>query len=154
MEEKTLKTRQKGMNILEIKAGMPPSGDPGGRHRDRGSRGRKVVVIAPRSRNRAVTDKDQKTRWGNRIATRYPGANAPGSSRLSGPGQEASGSPAILGVKADHGESEMKVREVLVKVYEPGRLQMAWQQVRANAGAAGIDQMVFLHDSTVAFSRA
>ena len=35
----------------------------------------------------------------------------------------------------------MKVRDVLVKVYEPGRLQQAWQQVRTNAGAAGIDQM-------------
>ncbi len=35
----------------------------------------------------------------------------------------------------------MKIEEVLVKVYEPGRLQMAWQQVRKNAGAAGIDQM-------------
>ena len=35
----------------------------------------------------------------------------------------------------------MKEREVLVKVYEPGRLQMAWQRVRKNAGAAGIDQM-------------
>ena len=35
----------------------------------------------------------------------------------------------------------MKVREVLVKVYEPGRLQMAWQQVKKNAGAAGIDRM-------------
>jgi RNA-directed DNA polymerase len=35
----------------------------------------------------------------------------------------------------------MKVREVLVKVTEPGRLRKAWQQVRANAGAAGIDQM-------------
>ena len=35
----------------------------------------------------------------------------------------------------------MKVRDVLVKVLEPGRLQMAWQQVRKNAGAAGIDQM-------------
>ena len=35
----------------------------------------------------------------------------------------------------------MKVRELLVKVYEPGRLQRAWQQVRKNAGAAGIDQM-------------
>ena len=35
----------------------------------------------------------------------------------------------------------MKVTEVLVKIYEPGRLQAAWQQVRKNAGAAGIDQM-------------
>ena len=35
----------------------------------------------------------------------------------------------------------MKVNEVLVKVFEPGRLQMAWQQVRKNAGAAGIDQI-------------
>ena len=28
-----------------------------------------------------------------------------------------------------------------MKVYEPERLQLAWQQVRKNAGAAGIDQM-------------
>ena len=35
----------------------------------------------------------------------------------------------------------MKVTDVLVKVYEPGRLRTAWQQVRKNAGAAGIDQM-------------
>jgi len=35
----------------------------------------------------------------------------------------------------------MKVTEVLVKAYEPERLQAAWQQVRKNAGAAGIDQM-------------
>jgi len=35
----------------------------------------------------------------------------------------------------------VKVTEVLVKVFEPGRLQRAWQQVRKNAGAAGIDQM-------------
>ena len=46
----------------------------------------------------------------------------------------------------------MKVSEVLVKVFEPGRLQLAWQQVRNNVGAAGIDQ--FLHDFTFAFSRA
>jgi RNA-directed DNA polymerase len=45
------------------------------------------------------------------------------------------------------------VQDVLVKVYDPGRLQKAWQQVSKNAGAAGIDQM-FLHDFTVAFSRA
>ena len=35
----------------------------------------------------------------------------------------------------------MKAREVLAKVYEPRRLQMAWQQVKKNAGAAGIDRM-------------
>ena len=49
--------------------------------------------------------------------------------------------PVILDVKGDHGESEMKGNEVLVKVFETGRLQMAWQQVRKNAGAAGIDRM-------------
>jgi hypothetical protein len=62
------------------------------RHRDRGSGGREVVVIAQRSRNRAVTDKDQKTRWGKRIAQRYLGANALGSSSLPAPGQAASAS--------------------------------------------------------------
>ena len=90
-------------------------------------------------------DMDQKTRRESRIAKRYPSANAPGSNRLSGPGREAPSSPAILSVKGDHGESEMKVTEVLVKVFEPGRLQMAWQQVRKNAGAARIDQMISDH---------
>ena len=35
----------------------------------------------------------------------------------------------------------MKVTQVLVAVYEPGRLRAAWQQVKKNAGAAGIDRM-------------
>lgn len=35
----------------------------------------------------------------------------------------------------------MKLTDVLAKVYDPERLQLAWQQVRKNAGAAGIDQM-------------
>ena len=30
VEEKTLKTRQKGMNMLGSETSMPPSGDPGG----------------------------------------------------------------------------------------------------------------------------
>ena len=35
----------------------------------------------------------------------------------------------------------MKYKKVLERVYNPGRLRMAWQQVRKNAGAAGIDKM-------------
>jgi len=35
----------------------------------------------------------------------------------------------------------MKVTEILAKVYEPGRRQQAWQQVKKNAGIAGIDQV-------------
>ncbi|EFK07535.1 conserved domain protein, partial [delta proteobacterium NaphS2] len=35
----------------------------------------------------------------------------------------------------------MKQERVLERVYSLGRLRTAWQQVRRNAGAAGIDQM-------------
>ncbi len=35
----------------------------------------------------------------------------------------------------------MKETEVTERVCEPGRLRLAWQQVKKNAGAAGIDQM-------------
>jgi RNA-directed DNA polymerase len=35
----------------------------------------------------------------------------------------------------------VKHKKVLEKVYEPKRLQAAWQQVKQNASAAGIDQM-------------
>jgi len=35
----------------------------------------------------------------------------------------------------------VKQENVLERVYNPGRLRMAWRQVRKNAGAAGIDKM-------------
>jgi RNA-directed DNA polymerase len=35
----------------------------------------------------------------------------------------------------------MKVTNVMERVYDPKRLQEAWQQVKRNAGAAGIDEM-------------
>jgi RNA-directed DNA polymerase len=35
----------------------------------------------------------------------------------------------------------VKHEKVMERVYNPGRLRMAWQQVRKNAGAAGIDKM-------------
>ena len=35
----------------------------------------------------------------------------------------------------------MKHEDVLERVCNPGRLHLAWQQVRKNAGASGIDKM-------------
>jgi RNA-directed DNA polymerase len=40
-----------------------------------------------------------------------------------------------------HGDIQVKHVKVMKQVYEPRRLRKAWQQVRQNAGAAGIDQM-------------
>ena len=34
-----------------------------------------------------------------------------------------------------------RYNNVLERIYEPGRLYAAWQQVKSNAGAAGIDGM-------------
>lgn len=40
-----------------------------------------------------------------------------------------------------HGAVEVKAEKVLERVYDWGRLRMAWKQVDNNAGAAGIDKM-------------
>ena len=40
-----------------------------------------------------------------------------------------------------HGAREVKAEKVLERVYDWGRLRMAWKQVEKNAGAAGIDKM-------------
>ena len=73
--------------------------------------------------------------------------------QVPGPGHKAPRSPIIRGVNGDHGEGGMKVRDMPARIYEPGRLQMVWQQVTKSTGAAGIDGLVFLHDFTIAFSR-
>lgn len=89
VEEKTLKTRQKGINMRKKKSQHAAAWPFRRCHRDGGSRERKVTVIAQRSRHSAVTDEDQKSNRDNRIARRYPGAHARGLCRLSGPGQAA-----------------------------------------------------------------
>ena len=59
----------------------------------------------------------------------------------SGPNQEATRHPTInLGGAATERES-VKREKVLERVYEWGRLRLAWKQVERNAGAAGIDEM-------------
>ena len=76
VEDKTLKTRQKGINIMKKKSQYATVWLFRKRYRDRGSRGGEVAVIAQRSRYRTVTGKDQKSRRDSRIAKRYLSANA------------------------------------------------------------------------------
>ena len=40
-----------------------------------------------------------------------------------------------------HGAEEVKTERVMERVYDWGRLRMAWKQVEKNAGAAGIDRV-------------
>ena len=65
------------------------------------------------------------------------------SARLEGirlPVQRAAHNPAIPDVRRAM-EEGVKYKQIMERVFEPRRLQTAWQQVRSNAGAAGIDQM-------------
>ena len=97
-------------------------------------------MIALRSRDSTVKERTRK-RVGVANLEEIPRCKRTGVKQVPGPGHKAPGSPAILGDKGDHGESEMKAHGVLAKVYEPGRLWTAWQRVKKNAGAAGIDRM-------------
>jgi RNA-directed DNA polymerase len=49
--------------------------------------------------------------------------------------------PVIFDREKRHGDKQVKHVKVMKRVYEPRRLRQAWQQVKQNAGAAGIDQM-------------
>lgn len=49
--------------------------------------------------------------------------------------------PIIISVGRSHGGAKVKHEKVIERVYNLGRLRMAWQQVEQNAGAAGIDKM-------------
>ena len=60
--------------------------------------------------------------------------------QLSGSGEKAN-HPRPSWAEDSHGRSEVEVVGVMERVYSRGRLYRAWQQVRANAGAAGVDKM-------------
>jgi RNA-directed DNA polymerase len=97
-------------------------------------------VIALRSRDSTVKERTRK-RIGVANLDEIPRCKRTGVKQVPGPGHKAPDSPVILSVKGDHGESEVQAQDVLAKVYEPGRLWTAWQRVKKNAGAAGIDRM-------------
>jgi group II intron reverse transcriptase/maturase len=92
-----------------------------------GSRGRKVIGGSDGSRDSIMERGTRKPQDGG--VQRYP---------VSG---EGSHNPAIFIVEDSHGVRQVKQERVIERIYEPRRLRWAWQQVRDNAGAAGIDGM-------------
>jgi len=57
------------------------------------------------------------------------------------PGVKSHRFPTISCVRAVTGDEVVKIEQVMERVYDRRRLYQAWQQVRSNAGAAGIDNM-------------
>ena len=55
-------------------------------------------------------------------------------------GPAASHTPPSIGPRRPGGKGE-KIQQVLERVYDSRRLRQAWEQIRTNAGAAGIDGM-------------
>ena len=108
-----------------------------------GSRGREAAVT-PSSSRYSVVWRNQKTDMGTPEPRSKEAPTRSGVWKVrrgSGLGPErATGNPAIDGAKAKSRSSHVKHEKVMEQVYEPGRLWAAWQQVRRNAGAAGIDR--------------
>ena len=98
-----------------------------------------------RSRHSVVSEEEgtRKPKGG------YPNLDRDTDETESLEGQQESGSspegwldnPAILDAREESRRRQVKHEKVMERVYEPGRLREAWQQVRRNAGAAGIDKM-------------
>ena len=108
---------------------------------DTGSRGREAVVTAAPSRDRDAW-RNQKTREGIPESQQR---HRPEDVRevWRGPVLDPEGRehPGNRRRRPESRRSQVKHTEVLERVYDPGRLWAAWQQVKHNAGAAGIDQM-------------
>ena len=60
---------------------------------------------------------------------------------MGGSGPSAAHGPEIHDGRKGPGERGVKREQVLERVYEGRRLLWAWQKVKSNAGAAGIDGM-------------
>jgi group II intron reverse transcriptase/maturase len=83
----------------------------------------------------------RKPKGDGRIPEGIPTGRTPEGQKPSGSGQRAAQGPAILDGRECPGERRVKQEKVLERVYDRRRLQWAWQKVRRNAGAAGIDAM-------------
>ena len=70
-----------------------------------------------------------------------PDRSLDGQSGIRFPVLRTARNPAIFDMEKRHGDKQVKHVKVMERVYEPRRLRQAWQQVKQNAGAAGIDQV-------------
>ena len=86
-------------------------------------------------------EKDQKTAEGIERIGRYRTGRTCKVMRLSVEGEAAEPHPGNRIQRSGVTEEQLKQEKVMERVYEPGRLYEALQQVKGNAGAAGIDKM-------------
>ena len=118
------------------------------RHWDVGSRGREAMVTPLRSRVSVtmIQEGTSKPEGDARAPLRAPARSKSGRSiRHPVPKvHRADRNPVIFDREKRHGDKQVKHVKVMERVYEPRRLRQAWQQVKQNTGAAGIDQMTDL----------
>jgi len=97
--------------------------------------------MTQRSRNRTVREGPEIQDGVTESLRRYPLCKSMRVRQVPGPGHKAPRQTGNPRWQEKSRRSEVKARQVLAKVYEPRRLQVAWQKVKRNAGAAGIDRM-------------
>ena len=112
--------------------------------------GRRSPTGGGKSWTRGESDTDREsTQWMEQGAQKAIGGGEfhMGAEAENRRGHQPSGSgdnanhPRPSLAEDSHGGSELKVVGVMKRVYDRRRLVQAWQQVRANAGAAGVDNM-------------
>ncbi len=95
------------------------------RNRTAGQRGQKIKMRISEIQSKGIPSR--KSLWGQELSVLKPGKGDQGG-------------PAIMSGASCEGSVE-KVEKVMERVYNRRRLETAWQQIRKNAGAAGIDKV-------------
>ena len=83
----------------------------------------------------------RKPKGDGEISEGIPTGRTPEGQQPSGSGPRAAHRPAIPDERKRPGQRGVRQERVLERVYERRRLRWAWQKVRSNAGAAGIDEV-------------
>ncbi len=102
--------------------------------------GLKTALNLPQKFNVTLIDKHPWFEFRPNIHELVSGIKTPAMLRFPNV-HRADRNPVIFDRERCRGDKQVKHVKVMERVYEPRRLRQAWQQVKQNAGAAGIDQM-------------